>query len=610
MTMISSTPLAALAEYYRRLESDPVVEIASFGFGRELIDFQLVLEADGRVAQLSDIRELTARGQSTRNSMIVPDRGGRSSGIKPFFCWDNTGYVLGADAKEKPSRAAEMFAAFREFHFRFEHELATDEGFTVLCAFLRAWDPAKVLSLPGWQDAAGLNVVFKIRGADRFIHQSSAVRGAWFDFIEREIANDSVDGDSLVSGEREPIARLHPLIKGTHGAKPSGAAIVSFNATAFTSYGWSQSFNAPVGVRDTFRYTTALDYLLNDPSRRVQLGDATTVFWTGRPDSAAAEEVFGAFFGNSSDKFDAEPAENNSTVDRVRGFLQAAKHGRLIDAVDDPEAPFYVLGLSPNASRLNVRFWFPGTIAQFADRLVRYATDLEMVGAAPDDPPITISALLDETVSLKKAKRNPKKREPDRAKVIPGLAGDVARAILAGTDYPQQLLASVIRRIRCEGFVSSDRIDQQAAEHRRAAILRAFLVRNRHWEVPVALNKDHPDEACHLGRLFAALEKTQEEGAGKRKLNSTIKDRYFGSASTTPAAIFPVLLKLHPHHIEKIDNPGRRVNLEKLVGEICSHINAFPLTLRIEEQGLFHIAYYHQRQDFFTVRDDAQGAAT
>jgi CRISPR-associated protein Csd1 len=251
--------------------------------------------------------------------------------------------------------------------------------------------------------------------------------------------------------------------------------------------------------------------------------------------------------------------------------------------VKDPDAPFYVLGLSPNASRLNVRYWLVGTVRQFAERLAEHVTRLQIVGARPEDPPLVIRRLLTETA-----------REPKD--IPPQLAGEVARAVLGGFPYPRALFNAVLHRVRADAQMN----------HRRAAILKAYLIRNRNEEVSVALNKDHPDEAYQLGRLFAALEKTQEDSS-ESKLNRTVKDQFFGSAAATPSIVFPRLLQLHRHHLNKIENQGFRISREKLVGEVVGRIGRFPSHLSLEKQGLFYIGYYHQRQDFFTKRaDDAK----
>lgn len=583
MSRIAGSPLSALADYYRRLEADPKQTVPRFGFTREKVHFQVVINADGSIAGFEDIRETNERGRAIPRLMIVPDNGGRSgTGTKPFFCWDNTGYALGRDNKGRPDRAEAMFAAFRELHRRMRGQVGPDEGYEALCRFLEHWEPKNAEGLGNWEEAAGKNVVFRLRGRQGFIHESDAVREAWRPKPAEPDTDESSRGVSLINGEEGELARLHSLIGGVAGANTTGAAIVSFNLDAFESYGKTQSFNAPVGIRDAFYYTTALNYLLADKVRRIQIGDATVVFWSDSAEAREADEVFAVLFGESVPA--GETTESGRTVDRLRAFLTAARHGKIADHLSDPDAPdapFYVLGLSPNASRINVRFWLAGTVSQFAERLGGHQRDLEMTGERPGDPPLLIRRLLLETA-----------REPKD--VSAQLAGELARAVLGGLHYPHALFGAVIRRVRTDTIMN----------HRRAAILKAFLVRNRKWEVSMALDKDCSDEAYHLGRLFAALEKTQEDAAG-RELNSTIKDRYFGAASASPGSIFPLLLKLHQHHMNKIENVGLRVNREKLIGEICGRISRFPTHLPLEKQGLFYIAYYHQRQDFFTKKSDA-----
>jgi CRISPR-associated protein Csd1 len=588
MSQPTSGLLPALVGYYRRLENDPDGGVADFGFSVEKIHFQIVLETDGSLFSFDDIRLRTEKGKPIPRPMVLPDGGGRSgTALKPNFSWDNTGYALGRDNKDNPKRAAEMFAAFRDLHRSFLPELESDEGFMALCRFLDAWKPEQAESLPNWEEAAGLNVVFKLRAREGYIHESDQVRAAWLRSIALQNPKDKpILGVSLMSGLEEELARLHPQINGVTGANTTGAAIVSFNLNAFESYGKSQSFNAPVGTRDAFRYTTALNRLLADSSRRVRIGDATVVFWSDRLEGADAEPIFREMFGDDFPR--TEEAEHAPTVTRLKNFLDAARQGRLQDVIKDPDAPFYVLGLSPNASRLNVRYWLVGTVSQFAERLAEHVERLEMTGAKPNDPPLVIRRLLLETV--REAKDIP-----------PQLAGEVARTVLGGFPYPQALFNAIVRRIR---------IDSQM-NHRRAAILKAFLIRNRKEEVPVALNKEHPDEAYQLGRLFAVLEFAQMNALPT--VNRTVKDAFFSSAAATPASVFPRLIRLHHHHLEKLPtNPeaaGREKKrtkgfFERLDQEICSTISKFPHHLSLERQGLFYIAYFHQRQDFFTKRID------
>jgi len=587
MSAVRSSPLAALVGYYERLRADPSKGVAEFGFSEEKIHFTVVIERTGSLADagLVDLRTPDARGKPIHKLMLVPDGGGRSgTALKPFFCWDNTGYTLGSDNKDKPARAKEMFAAFRDYHLAMRKEVGDDPGYAAVCRFLEKWNPTQAKSLPNWEEAAGKNVVFKLRGHEGYVHQSDAVMAAWRRRVEREVqAEGDALGMSLVSGEVEPLARLHPLISGVAGANTMGAAIVSFNLDAFESHGRIQSYNSPVGIRDAFRYTTALNKLLADRSRRVQVGDATVVFWTDRPEGVQFESEVAAFLGGQPVPDDAESVE---TVRRVRSSLGTAKKGEPGDDLADASVPFYILGLSPNASRLSVRYWMTGTVAQFRERLRQHADALEMIGARDDEPPLSIRRLLVETA-----------REPKD--IPPNLAGEFTSAILEGLPYPRAVFAAILRRIRADSGVN----------HARAAIIKAFMIRNLKQEVPVSLDKNHPNEAYHLGRLFAVLEKTQEDGS-EGKLNSTIKDRYFSAASATPGSVFPRLLRLHQHHMRKLENPGLRISREKLMGEVFAQITGFPSHHTMDRQGFFDVGYYHQRQDMFTKKSDTQDDST
>ena len=579
--------LQALTRYYDRLETDPEQNVANFGFSREKISFCVVLKPDGTPVQIDDVRKEVEIGGKTKRTkllpakLIVPDRGGRSGTlIKSNFLWDNTGYALGCDGKGKPERSRSQFEAFRTLHKEFLAK-TDDPSLAALCRFLDAWDVeqtsqrAAELARQEWDEICDENIVFRLDGQRAYLHDSQALREAWLAYVTAEY--ESQLGYCLVSGKQERLARLHPMIRGVAGAQSSGAALASFNKDAFTSYGKEQSYNAPVGLRSAFRYTTALNRLVSDERHRIRVAGSTIVYWADKP------TPFESMFGPTIDDYAAEDAD---TLNRVKGFLDSLRQGRAADDLEDANVGFHVLGISPNASRLSIRFWLTGTVKEFAERLGSHLADLEMGYPNPHDPPLTIRRMLDQTAR-------------DRKDISPLLEGSLVRAILTGGPYPRTLFNSIIRRIVADGRVT----------HHRTAILRAYLVRLLQpydkEDIPVTLNMEHPNQAYHLGRLFAALEKTQEE-ASDGKLNSTIKDRYFSSASTTPVAAFPRLLRLHAHHLNKIENPGRRTNLEKIVQGICSRIDGFANHLPLDGQGLFFIGYYHQRQDFFTKKTESK----
>lgn len=579
MSQPTSGLLQALIGYYRRLQEDPNEGIAELGFSVQKIHFQVVLNSEDSRASFEDIRDRNGKGKPFPKSMLVPGSGGRSgTGMNPFYCWDNTGYTLGRDNKGKPERAAEMFAAFRDLHRSFLPELANDEGFVALCRFLDAWDPAQAESLENWDEAAGMNVVFKLRGHTEYIHQREAVRKVWL----RSQSKDDQDGNqkrgiSLMTGEEEDLARIHDPIKGVADANTSGAAIVSFNKDAFESYGKSQSYNAPVGTQDAFRYTTALNRLLADNTRRVRIGDATVVFWSDRQEGGEAESVLRQFFvGGASVAVDAEHA---ATLDRLRGFLAAARQGQHSASIQDSDPPFYILGLSPNKSRLNVRYWLAGTVSQFAKRLLDHAEQLEIVddNDKPDNRPLTIRRLTEETA------RDPQKAALDPKEIPPQLAAGITRAIFQGTPYPRALFDAVMRRIRAEADVN--RV--------KAAILKAYFLQRKVAPVSRHLDENHPDPAYHCGRMFSILAFAQE--AAIKSLNAGIVRRSMGAAMSTPGLVLPRLLKgAQVGHIPKLKGSVSGFVRDEINNIFFQIRGNLPTALTLTEQGLFALGFYHE----------------
>ena len=378
----------------------------------------------------------------------------------------------------------------------------------------------------------------------------------------------AADGQCLVTGKSATIARLHDIkIKGVNGAQSSGAAIVSFNLAAFESYEKSQSKNASVGEPAAFSYATALNYLLErQHRRRVQVGDTSVVFWAAQP--SPAEDLFGFSLGG-------EAAEDNNRARELEAALELiaqGEHPLLRDGT-----PFYVLGLAPNASRLSVRFWYRDSVGAFLSHLQQHEQNLSIVRSPRDPARLPLWLLLAQTARESK-------------EVSPLLGGALLRSILTATPYPESFLQALIRRNRAERDI----------RYPRAAAIKAVLIRNYQQEITMSLNPDHPRPAYQLGRLFAALERNQENAL--RGINATVKDRFFGAASATPGTVFPRLIRMGQHHIAKLEG-GYKVNAEKRVQAIMARIDAFPAHLDLVGQGLFSLGYYHQRQDFFTKKD-------
>jgi len=541
------------------------------GFGKQKIHFCLVINKDGELLQVKDLREISGKKPIPITLTVPQLNKKRSSGIDPNFVWDNTGYVLGVDNKGKSERTMECFKSFKDFQHKIGDQIE-DDGLKALLKFLDSWTPEKATKLEKWEEMAGQNLVFQLDGDRRYLHDRSAIQAAWARFISAE--RKGFIAPCLVSGETAPIARLHPPIKGVRGAQPSGASIVSFNLDAFESYGKTQNYNAPISETIAFTYTTVLNHLLRFESRqKVQISDTTTVFWTER--ESPIEGFMGVILN---------PTDEAGDLSNIRLFLEAVRDGKMYPELGDPDIKFYILGLSPNASRLSVRFWHTSTVADIAEKIGQHFRDLTIVKQYENNPEFPgMWQLLRQTAVQGKTEN-----------IHPLLAGAVMRSILTGNTYPQVLLASVIGRIRAE----------QDINYLRAAIIKACLVRKfriNHIgkEVKMSLDKESTNVAYRLGRLFATLEKAQLDAVPGA--NTTIKDRYYGSASTTPRVVFPQLLRLAQHHIQKADF-GRWT--DKMIEDIMSGIIEFPAHLSLDDQGMFAIGYYHQRQAFYTKSKD------
>jgi len=570
--------LQALYDYYQRKAQDPESALAPAGFEYKEIPFILELREDGTLNQIEDTRFIENKKKRAKSER-VPQGVKKTSGVAANLLWDNAEYVLGLDTKGKPERVKEQQAAFLD-KIRVLNLAATDKGIAAVIQFLESLNLAAIQQNPLWDEIekTNPNLSFRLQGQTALVCQSRAVQAA--------IANGESEAFAkaicLITGEHTEIERLHPSIKGVWGAQTAGANIISFNLDAFRSFGKSQSFNAPVSKEAAFAYTTALNHLLGkDSKQRMQVGDASTVFWASKEN--ALEDSFAALFGASATTED-DPDRN---TDAVKALYQSVeKHGRTSSVSD--ETLFYILGLAPNAARISIRFWHVATVQEVSKRIVEHFKLLEIVRSERDTEFLPLWLLL-RSIALQGKTEN----------VPPNLAGEVMRSILEGKPYPATLLAAAIRRIRAE----------QKVTYPRAALLKAYLNRLNSTEtLKVSLDITNPNQGYRLGRLFAVLEKIQEEA--NPGLNATIRDRYYGAASATPVTVFSTLMKLKNHHLSKMDNKGRVNNLEKLLGEVMSGINEFPSHLSLKDQGFFAIGYYHQRQDFFKPRDKTESTTT
>ena len=595
--------LQRLAEHYDRIAAsgDDNNQIVPPGFSQQKISFCVVLESDGRLNAVQSMQQQKGR-VLVATRMLLPGQG-KPSGSKPnpCFLWDNAAYMLGYKAKDpNPSTTRKQFAAFRNKHLGLEEKVG-HPSFKAVCTFLRDWTPDKALEIDEELAKVATNFgVFRIAGEMQYVHELVALP----DIVEdSEKASESVneEGVCLVSGIRGQIARLHePKIKGVADTQPGGALLVSFNASAYESYGKSQSYNAPVSEAAAFRYTVALNHLLERRDRRVSLGDSTVVFWADH--ASVLEDCLSEFFADPLPKDDAVVEEDQERVRQARILLTQLRDGTgetKIDTNDGRPTKFFLLGLSPNASRISVRLWVEADAAELQHRLGQHLRDIALAGNRNDE-----ILTLQRIRATGHAERDPKGKFKgfNTENISPKLAGDLARSVLMGAAYPQSMLSTMFRRIHSDGEVA----------YARAAAIKACLVRNSRLrgnplEVSPMLDPNSTDPAYCCGRAFALLEVIQKDSAGDG-LNRTIKDSYFSSASTTPSLVFPRLCRLSQHHLAKLDT-GHRIHREKQLGEVLNKLTVFPRLLSLEDQGKFVLGYFHQTKDIYTSKKDKEEGA-
>jgi CRISPR-associated protein Csd1 len=567
--------LASLVRAYDRMAARG--EVPAFGYSTQNISYLISLNSDGSVSgKPSDLRRGEGRKRTGR-PMAVPQPTKRTSGIAPNYLWDKSAYVLGVTASEGKRTALEH----KEFVLSHRNWLAgsNDEGLLALLRFLDNWTPEQFVALNWSEEMKDQNIVFALE-SERLdgicIHDRPAARHLW---ARLAAEGEKTEAACLVTGERGPVARLHPSIKGVWDAQTAGASIVSFNLDAFTSYGNEQGDNAPISEAATFAYTAALNrFLERDSGHRIQIGDASTVFWADSSDVSAsheAEDILGGFMGID------EKAETR----KIEAILEKIHAGRAIDEIvaELPQGVrFFVLGLAPNASRLSVRFFLEDEFGVIARRYLEHVERLRIEPSQKEQSP-SMWRMLIETAVLRKSEN-----------IQPNLAGEWMRAIVTGTPYPLTLLSTLIMRLRADHDVNAMRV----------AILKSILIKNFKMEAPVSLDLACKDSGYLLGRLFAVYEQVQTAALG-REVNATIKDKFYGSASSQPRKIFPLLDRGSAPHLSKIgkQRPGFKANLEKLIGEIMQMMlpedDPYPASLPEKSQALFALGYYHQRNEFF-----------
>ncbi|HUX62749.1 type I-C CRISPR-associated protein Cas8c/Csd1 [Sulfuricella sp.] len=576
--------LQALNAYYERSG-----ELPREGWIRRGVDYIVVLNTEGNCTNIEPVGEMK-KGKTVSREMLVPAIGKQAmkhtnSGTDANLLWDNASFALGSGKK-----GAQKLTSFLDTMRVWLKECHQDTGIKAVQRFCKSLqtnpdslaDLLKRFRLDEEFSKRDPVLVFRLVGDVEEVHARATVRATY----EKQFALDDPNpliGNCLITGKHGvPIAPNETVIKNVWNAQPAGANIISFNARAFESYGKRNrnGENAPISKGASFAYTTALNHLLTS-RQRIQVGDSSTVFWA--EEAHDLESVLPDLFG--------EPPKDDTDrgTDALNVLYQAVQSGKFTKG--EANTRLHVLGLAPNAARIAIRFWETAPAHELARRIARHFDDIEIARAPHDPEHLSLSALL---------KASSRRKSDGSYDIPPSLGGEVMRAILEGLPYPAPLLNLAVQRCRAE----------QKPTYARAAAIKAALNRlirranltasSPEKEFQTMLDPTSTNSAYRLGRLFATLEKVQEEASPG--LNATIRDRYYSAASSTPVAVFTTLLRLKNHHLGKLSK-GRAVQMERLIGEIIGELDDFPRILALPDQGRFALGYYHQRQAFFTKSD-------
>lgn len=584
--------LKALYDYYKRCD-----DLAPTGMEYKEIAFLIVIDKEGNFVRLEDCR---IDNKTCKKFLVV--KGVRSgSAPKPYTFWDNVEYICNytkyhpelqgddlndaskiKERKQAIDKAEEKHQALIERFKSLSDSNPDNLSLKAVCLFYDKQGLRDVYNSPLWNAVAKkptVNLSFRIDGETHIVAEESCLVPKQSEITQASVKSFPI---CLITGEKaEAVESTTPtaIVGGQATAR-----LVSFQVNSgYDSYGKSKGYNATISKEAEACYTTALNRLLAKESHnKFMIANRTFVFWASSKSKAAkeAEEALFSFFGFTN-KDEDDP---NSRIESVRQVFNSIYSGKTPAESDDR---FYFLGLAPNSARIAVVYWNESELKDFAKKIVAHFSDMEILDTRKEKKPFVGLHQMMSAIAL-----NGKSSE-----VKPNLPEAVIKSILQDIPYPYALLLACINRVRAE----------QSVTIARAAIIKAYLNRindNKNKKLTIMLDKENQNQGYLCGRLFATLEYTQEKSSNG---NSNIRERYMNAASATPAAVFPTLLNLSVHHVDKLDK-AKQVFFEKTKSEIMDKISpeGFPAHLNLQDQGRFMVGYYHQRQEFYTAKENKE----
>ena len=567
--------LKALYDYYHRSGNLPIM-----GMELKEIGFIIVIDKCGNFLRFEDRRI----DKKSAQQFLVKKSVGRSSAPVANYLYDNSQYVFGYSDKGDMESMRKYFDTFKAKVEEIYDMFSDNETMQAVYAFYQQ-EPSDIVEAMQndslWDDI-NKNLNKKYSTFSFLIEGDTEIVASKRKLINLESGGNDVGGGlCLVIGKHSKTVEVTTatMIPGSQAT----AKLVAFQVNSgYDSYGKSKGHNAPISEEAEFAYTTALNHLLrSDSHNKFMVGSRTYLFWASSDSEAAkkSEDSLFALLGRTEENDDP-----NMSIELVRRTFKSIYNGVLFANKDDK---FFILGLAPNSARIAVVYWNELPLREFAGLISKHFADMEIVDTRKDKKPyVGLHSILGNVTLGGKS-----------SDATPNLPDAVVKSIFQGLPYPASLFQACIRRIRAE----------QSVNIGRAAIIKAYLNRlndnNNNKKLDIMLDKENQNQGYLCGRLFAVLDKIQEDANGIH----SIRERYMNAASATPSMVFATVLNLSTHHIEKL-NPGGQVFYEKLKQEIISKLDAkgFPPHLNLQDQGRFFVGYYHQRQDLFMNKENKE----
>lgn len=591
--------IRALCDYYDILSREK--RVLPDGYSKVNVHYLVCLTEEGTIDEIINWQEKeevllkngTIKERWRPREIRMPKRT-EKTGIDANYIEHRPLYLFGLNLTEEGLSTEDRTDKAKKSHKAFvETNLDFIEGLDspVVCAFrqfLKKWRPAEETDHVGLRelgkDYSKSGFAFCLSGyPDRLLHEDGQVLERWNRFWKERVTESGEDqyiAQCAVSGEQGRIARIHQKIKGVPGGLATGTVLIGFNNASENSYGNEQSYNSNISETAMKKYTEVLNVLLSDPKHKILLDDMTIVFWAMAEGQSCEDAIRAMIFG-VTDSMGAD-----SVNQMLSNLMQDAGKGKIVeerlaseDGIRD-NVDFYMLGLKPNSSRLAVKFIYRKKYADILWNIARHQKDMQITAELH---PVSIIRLQRELVS-------PKCQD----KIAnPALTAKLFEAVINGTDYPASLLETVVRRVKTD---VEFRFNEVRAGLIKACINRRTRLLQKKEELKVALDQENHNQAYLCGRLFAVLEKLQQDASG-HSLNRTIKDAYFASAASRPATVFPKLLKLSQNHLNKVKNPTYyNIRMQEIIAGMQGE---FPGILLLAEQGKFMVGYFQQYQSFF-----------